>query len=89
MWQDVFVVVIVCCIHVGPSVVAAETVPVRMYTGHAHGNPDQTYTWNRGERSEHWLYVLRVYLDGPYSEPPPEVLPGRPEIVEDGCCTVL
>ena len=70
---------------------SAETVPVRMYSGNQYGNTEQTYTYNRGERSEYWLIVIRVFLDGVYNDPPPETLPPLPEIqqAESDCCTIL
>lgn len=78
-----------CC--AGARVVSAETVPVRMYTGNQHGNTEQTYTYNRGERNEYWLIVIRIFLDGVYNDPPPEVLPPLPTIAPGGdeCCTIL
>ncbi len=73
--------------------ISVETVPVRLYTGHQYGNPEQTYTWNHGDRNETWLYILRAYLDRPYTEPTPEQLPPVPEITTsdecDDCCTIL
>ena len=70
---------------------SAETVTVRMYSGHQHLNPEQTYTWEPGERMEHHLYVLRVYMDGIPREPPPAALPPPPVIQSSGddCCTLL
>ena len=72
-------------------VVSAETVTIRMYSGNQHLNPEQTYTWEPGKRAEHYLYVLRVYMDGEPSEPPPTALPPPPVVQPggDGCCTVL
>ena len=32
---------------------------------------------------------LRLYLDGAYSEPPPEALPSVPQIQNDDCCVIL
>ena len=43
---------------------SVETVPIRLHSGHQHGNPEVTYTWNRGNRPENWLYVIRVFING-------------------------
>ena len=76
---------------VGARVLCAETVAVRMYSGHQHGNAEQTYTYNPGNRAERHMFVLRLYLDGDYHEPPAEALPPPPVMTESasGCCTVL
>ena len=70
---------------------SAETIPVRMYSGDQNSDPDKTYTYNAGNRSEHYLYVLRVYLDGSYSEPSPALLPPLPVVQaqDDCCCRIL
>jgi hypothetical protein len=73
-------------------VLCAETVTVRMYSGHQHGNAEQTYTYNPGNRAERHMFVLRIFLDGDYAEPPREALPPPPVIQEssgDGCCTIM
>ncbi len=75
----------------GVKVLSTETVPVRLYSGNQHGNHEQTYTWNHGDRNETWLFVVRVYLDGDFCEPAPEDLLPVPEIAEEecDCCTVM
>ena len=51
---------------------------------------ERTYTYNSGRYAEIYLFVLRVYFDGPYQEPPMEALPPPPVIVEDSqCCNIL
>ncbi len=66
-------------------------MPVRMFSGNQWGDTEQTYTYNRGERSERWIIVIRVFLDGVYQDPPPEVLPPMPQIQasDNECCTIL
>ena len=73
------------------SIQAAETVPVRMFSGNQYGNHETTYTWNRGEQKEFWLLVLRIFIDGDYAEPPPDMLPPAPyeEEPPKKCCTIL
>ena len=45
-FSNVFVIV-------GVRVISVETVPVRLYGGNQRGDPEQTFTWNRGE-GETW-----------------------------------
>ena len=75
----------------GVRVLSAETVPVRIYTGNQNSDPERTYTYNAGNRSEHYLYVMRLYLDGMYSEPPANVLPPLPVVQQSDsdCCAIL
>ena len=73
-------------------IVAAETVPVRMFSGNQYGNHETTYSWNRGEQQEVWLLVLRIFVDGEYVNPPPDMLPPplpleKPK--KGACCTIL
>lgn len=62
-----------------------------MYSGHQHGNAEQAYTYNPGNRAERHMYVIRVYLNGDYQEPPAEALPPPPTIQESSseCCALL
>ena len=75
----------ICVTFPGVQLISAETVPVRLYSGNQHGDHEQTYTWNHGDRSETWLYVVRIYIDGDFEEPPKEVLPPVPELDDDDC----
>ena len=68
---------------------SAETVPIRLYTGRQHGDHEVTYTHNNGASSDTWLFVLRVYMDGPYREPPASALPPAPQTYDDDCCILL
>lgn len=86
---------------IGARVISAETVPVRMYTGGQHGDSEITFTYNpRDHETNHgefWLIVLRVFLDGVYNDPPPEVLPpeAAPRTQAEGasqdecCCNIM
>ena len=62
------------------KVIAAETVPVRLHTGNQRGNHEITYTFNPRQRHEIWIFVLRIYLEGDYVEPPASVLLPPPSI---------
>ncbi|KAL1421551.1 hypothetical protein MTO96_022990 [Rhipicephalus appendiculatus] len=64
----------------GARVLSCETVAMRLFTGgEAHAGIESSFTYNNGNRSEYWIFVLRVYLDGTYQEPPQEVMPPPPE----------
>ena len=63
---------------------------MRMHSGHQHCNPEVTYTYNPGRHSEHHMYVIRLFFDGEYREPPPHLLPSLPEVEPaDDCCVIL
>ena len=73
----------------GARVLSAETCAMRLMTGgERHNGAESTYTYNRGERNEVYIYVIRTYLDGYYREPDPSQLPPVPEMPDD-CCTIL
>lgn len=38
-----------------------------------------------GETSYTWMYVIRLYIDGLYKEPPPEKLPEVPPLGKFSC----
>ncbi|KFM82596.1 hypothetical protein X975_05027, partial [Stegodyphus mimosarum] len=60
----------------GAQVFSAETAALRMFTGgEAKHGTEASFTYNREERSEYWIFVIRLYLNGKYEEPPPEMLP--------------
>ena len=69
--------------------VSAETLPLRRGPSLPF-DPDVT-AHVKGTGMGKALLVLRVYLDGYYSEPPPEVLPPVPVIGTpvNKCCTLL
>ena len=78
------------CVVAGAKVVSAETVPLRRGVSFQF-DPDVSLHV-KGTTIGQELMVLRVFLDGYYSEPPPEVLPPVPVIgpaVNDECCTLL
>ncbi|CAG0880495.1 unnamed protein product [Darwinula stevensoni] len=74
----------------GARLISAETSAIRMFTGgEREMGPEATYTFNRGDANEYWIYIIRLYLDGEYKEPPQELLPPIPQIQEDSCCNIL
>jgi len=78
------------CVDAGAKVISAETVPLRRGPS-LQFDPDATLHV-KGTTIGQELLVLRIFLDGYYSEPPSEVLPPVPMIapaVNDGCCTLL
>lgn len=41
------------------------------------------------DTNEYWMFGIRLYLNGVYQEPPPEMLPAPPEVLhETSCCQV-
>lgn len=73
----------------GARIISCETVTVRYRTG--GGNPETTYTWNYGNASEFMVYAIRIYMDGIYQDPPPNMLPPIPPMSQasSDCCTIL
>ncbi|CAG0888735.1 unnamed protein product [Darwinula stevensoni] len=85
---------------VGATLISAETSAIRLDTGGERKmGPEATYTFNETSQSggsstsrhsvtERWIYIIRLYLDGEYEEPPAEVLPPVPKIKEDSCIII-
>ncbi|XP_023233251.1 uncharacterized protein LOC111632968 [Centruroides sculpturatus] len=74
----------------GARVLSAETAAMRLRTGkEARHGIETTYTYNRSEINEHWIYVFRLYLDGYYADPPAHLMPQPPTPVYDDCCVIL
>ncbi|KAG8202005.1 hypothetical protein JTE90_010376 [Oedothorax gibbosus] len=72
----------------GVQVISAETTAIRMYTGgEAKLGAEASFTYNVAEKSEYFIFIIRLYINGYYSEPPPDMLPPIPE-VEQNCCIV-
>ncbi|OQR74483.1 hypothetical protein BIW11_09036 [Tropilaelaps mercedesae] len=72
----------------GARVLSSETVAMRLYTGgEAQPGVESSFSYN-ASRNEYWIYVIRVYLDGVYHEPPSEMLPDLPNVQEVGCCAI-
>lgn len=68
----------------GARVVSAETCAVRLFGGDCAGH-DSSFTYTTGEHGEHWIFIIRLYLDGFYSEPPEELLPPMPTQNNESC----
>ena len=74
----------------GAKVMSCETIKVRALDGYQNGNPEIVYVSDSGKFSKHFILGLRLYLDGDYTDPPPGVLPPKPQIQnDDDCCTIL
>lgn len=58
-----------------------------MSGGERKQGSEATFTYNMGEKNEYWMFVIRLYLDGLYKEPPPQMLPALP-VLEKPCCNV-
>ena len=69
--------------------ISCETIKVRALDSYQRGNPEVTYVSDSGS-GKHFIMYLRLYLDGAYEDPPPEVLPPVPTVQDvDECCTIL
>ena len=71
--------------------IACETAKIRLDDMAQDGNPETMFSRNPGA-SRTWqsaMFALRLYLDGVYNDPPPEVLPPPPEVQKQECCTIL
>ena len=74
----------------GAKVMSCETVKIRALDGYQNGNPEIVYVSDSGDFSKHFILGLRLYLNGDYADPPPGVLPPKPQIQnDDDCCTIL
>lgn len=74
----------------GARILSVETAAMRLRTGgEAIHGVEASFTYNRSERNEYWIFVFRLYLDGYYRDPPPGLLPAPPNITVDDCCIIL
>lgn len=69
----------------GADVINAETAALRLKSG----GPENTFTYNAGESSYYFLFIVRLYLNGIFEEPPAEMLPPLPEPQKQVCCHIL
>lgn len=76
--------------YLGARVLSAETAALRIMTGgEAKYGTEASFTYNQAEKDEYWIFVIRLYLNGVYKEPPQEMLPPLPEIENQNCCVIL
>ncbi len=80
---------------------SAETVPIQLSpqgfgqtSGALNVQPEVPFSYKGGKHGASWLIGLRVFLDGVYQDPPPEVLPpvpamGQAQPINLCCCTIL
>ncbi|XP_014668261.1 PREDICTED: uncharacterized protein LOC106809621 [Priapulus caudatus] len=75
----------------GAKVLAVETVPSRVgRSAERKEGYEVMHTDNDGEKAERFEYIIWVYIDGEYSEPPPSVIPPPPIHRTDNTdCTLL
>ncbi|XP_064487175.1 uncharacterized protein LOC135399269 [Ornithodoros turicata] len=70
----------------GARVLSCETPAMRLSWGSNFLDKlDSGSTVNRAERSEYWIFVIRLYLDGFYQEPPAAEMPPIPPLQEQSC----
>ncbi|XP_064487176.1 uncharacterized protein LOC135399270 [Ornithodoros turicata] len=74
----------------GARVLSCETAAMRLFAnGKALTSIESSFTYNNGNRNEYWIFILRLYLDGTYQEPPTGELPPLPEVRDVGCCNLI
>lgn len=71
----------------GAQVINAETslVKVTLVGGGLEFSASTTFNSTDNKQNEHKLYVIRLYLNGLYQEPPPGTMPLVPEIKNSKC----
>lgn len=71
----------------GARVISAETVAMRIHTGAAaREGTEASFTHNRAEQNEYFIFIIRAYINGLYKEPPTEMLPPVPDYEDQSCC---
>ena len=70
---------------------SCETAKIRLDDMVQDGNPETMFSMNPGDSRtfQSVMFALRLYLDGVYNDPPPEVLPPPPEVQKQECCIIL
>lgn len=73
----------------GARIISVETS--RMLVRRDGTDPDRTVTYDSNSTVDVWLTMIRIYLDGHYTDPPLEMLPAAPPMEEpkSGCCSIL
>ena len=63
---------------------------VGQFGGKLEMHPESPFSASGGSMGASWLIGLRVFLDGNYQDPPPEVLPPVPTMQPgENCCNIL
>ena len=77
----------------GAKVMCCVIIKVRVLDEDQDGNPEvRSFVTEVGSSiiTNHYILVLRLYIDGDYADPPPRVLPSVPQVQnDDDCCTIL
>ncbi|XP_066293714.1 uncharacterized protein [Branchiostoma lanceolatum] len=79
----------------GVNIVSAETISIRMHYGRiSDEGAETTLTYHRTDHGSYFLTAFRIYIDGVYEEPSPDLLPPPPDESEFsmddfGCCNVM
>ncbi|GIY05873.1 hypothetical protein CDAR_261091 [Caerostris darwini] len=74
----------------GVEVLSAQTSALRLWgVGGVSSVIEGSFTYNRAERDEYWIFVIRLFINGNYHEPPPEMLPPVPDVEDTKCCVIL
>ena len=73
----------------GARVICAETTSYRVKTGgEKKQGTEATFTstyLSSMYTTEDWIFIVRLYLDGVYAEPPSEMLTAVPDVAQSAC----
>ncbi|CAM1321227.1 Uncharacterised protein g7721 [Pycnogonum litorale] len=71
------------------SIQSVETIPIRLNTsGEKYFGAEAAWTVYKGARNERWNYVIRLYFEGTYTEPPLNSLPYVPPVLKKSSCII-
>lgn len=70
----------------GSRVLSAETTTYRVMSGgEKNQGSEASFSYNVANETYCWMFVMRLYIDGIYKEPPPEMLPAVPALRKLSC----
>ncbi|XP_066270908.1 uncharacterized protein [Branchiostoma lanceolatum] len=78
----------------GANVIFAETVAIKIMSAWSNRPPaayaEESMAYDSAKHGEIYLNILRIYLDGMYQEPPPQMLPPMPQVApsKGADCTI-
>lgn len=56
-----------------------------MSGGEKKQGSEASFTYNVAKETYTWMFIMRLYIDGIYKEPPPEMLPAVPPLKKLSC----
>ncbi|XP_015904789.1 uncharacterized protein [Parasteatoda tepidariorum] len=70
----------------GARVINCETTAMRLHgAGESKYGSEATCSCSQSERNQFWVYVIRLYINGPYVEPSAGMLPPVPVMQKKNC----